>query len=116
MGHADAHPEQGSEIPQRGRCSGLVRAEVLVPPAARDEVVAFAARLRSEHRNTKELQRLCERALASYRTRILDNLDLARLPDLRSRAAVVARALIERGDARAFALGRAMLANIGAVE
>jgi hypothetical protein len=99
-----------------GGAADLVRVEVLVPPAARDEVVAFAARLRSEHCSTVELQRLCERALASYRTRILDNLDLDRLPDPRSRATVVARALIERGDARTFALGRAMLANLGAVE
>lgn len=99
-----------------GGAADLVRVEVLVPPVARDDVVAFAARLRSEHRNTKELQRLCERALASYPTRILDNVDLTRLPDPRSRAAVVARALIERGDARAFALGRAMLAKIGTFE
>jgi len=57
---------------------------------------------------------MCSRALSLYRTRILDNVDLDRLPDLRSRAAVIARAMIDRGDARAFALGREMLAHIGA--
>jgi hypothetical protein len=103
-----------------GGAADLARVEVLVPPSARDEVVAFASRLRSEHRNTpeylntKELRGMCDRALASYRTRILDNVDLDRLPDLRSRAAVIARAMIDRGDARAFALGREMLAHIGA--
>jgi hypothetical protein len=97
-----------------GGAADLARVEVLVPPAARDEVVALAARLRAEYRNTQELQRMYDSALASYRTRILDNLDLDRLPDLRSRAGVLAQALIDRGDARAFALGRAMLTHIGA--
>jgi hypothetical protein len=46
--------------------------------------------------------------------RILDNIDLDRLPDFRSRAAVVARAMIDRGDARAFAMGRQMLERLGA--
>jgi len=97
-----------------GGAADLARVEVLVPPAMRDQVVAFALRLRTEYRSTKELQRMVDGALASYRTRILDNVDLDRLPDLRSRASVVARALIDRGDARAFALGREMLAHIEA--
>jgi hypothetical protein len=45
--------------------------------------------------------------------RILDNVDLDRLPDFRSRAAVVARAMIDRGDARAFVMGRKMLELVG---
>jgi len=103
-----------------GGAADLARVEVLVPPSARDELVAFASRLRSKHRkapayrNTKALLSMCSRALSLYRTRILDNVDLDRLPDLRSRAAVIARAMIDRGDARAFALGREMLAHIGA--
>ena len=106
-----------------GGAADLARVEVLVPPAARDDLVAYASRLRAEHRDAKqrklqdlqhqEIQRLCDNALASYRTRILDNIDLDRLPDLRSRAAVIARAMIDRGDARAFALGRKLLASIG---
>jgi hypothetical protein len=98
-----------------GGAADLTRVEVLVPPAKRDQVVAFASRLRADHRRrTKELQQMMDRALASYGIRILDNVDLDRLPDLRSRAAVVARAMIDRGDARAFALGREMLAHIEA--
>ena len=96
-----------------GGATDLARVEVLVPPSAREEILAAASRLRAEHRGNKELRALYDNALASYRTRILDNVDLDRLPDLRSRAAVVARALIDRGDARAFAIGRQMLELVG---
>lgn len=98
-----------------GGASDLVRVEVLVPPSARVEILAAAARMRAQHRAAKELRSLYDAALKSYRVRILDNVDLDRLPDLKSRAAVVARAIIDRGDARAFALGRRMLAHIEAL-
>jgi hypothetical protein len=97
----------------QGGAADLARVEVLVPPSARKEVLAVASRLRAEHRANKELRALYDRALASYRVRILDNVDLDRLPDFRSRAAVVARAMIDRGDARAFAMGRQMLERLG---
>jgi hypothetical protein len=96
-----------------GGAADLVRVEVLVPPSGREDVVRLAARLRSDHRDSKELQAMCDRALSLYGPRILDNVDLERLPDLRSRAGVIARAMIERGDARAFALGREILARVG---
>lgn len=96
-----------------GGAADLVRVEVLVPPLARKEILAIASRLRAEHRSNKELRSLYDDALRSYRVRILDNVDLDRLPDLRSRAAVVARALIDRGDARAFAMGRKILDRVG---
>ena len=101
---------------QEGGAADLVRVEVLVPPSARAEIVAIAARLRAQHRAAKELRSLYERALSAYRTRILDNIALDRLPDLRSRAAVVARAMIDRGDARAFAMGRQILERLDAME
>jgi hypothetical protein len=97
----------------KGGAADLARVEVLVPPSAREKILEFAARLRGEHRRNKELRALYDKALASYRTRILDNVDLDRLPDLRSRAAVIARAMIDRGDARAFAMGRQMLDLLG---
>jgi hypothetical protein len=96
-----------------GGAADLVRVEVLVPPSARNEILAIASRLRAEHRGYKELRSLYDNALKLYRARILDNVDLDRLPDLRSRAAVVARAMIDRGDARAFALGRQILDRLG---
>lgn len=85
-----------------------------MPLAEREQVLALAMRLRTEHRRSKQLQQMIDDALASYRTRILDNVDLDRWPDQRSRALVVARAMIDRGDTRAFALGRRMLAHFGA--
>jgi hypothetical protein len=98
-----------------GGAADLVRVEVLIPPSARKEILAMASRWRSEHRRNKELRALYDNALQSYGTRILDNVDLDRLPDLRSRAAVIARAMIDRGDARAFAMGRRMLDHIDAM-
>jgi hypothetical protein len=98
----------------KGGAADLTRVEVLVPPAAREKILEFASRLRAEHRNNKELRALYDNALVLYRTRVLDNVDLDRLPDLRSRAAVVARAMIDRGDARAFAMGRQILDRVGA--
>jgi hypothetical protein len=96
-----------------GGAADLVKVEVLVPPSARDDVLRLAARLRSEHRDGKELRRLCDRALSLYGARVLDNVDLDRLPALRARAGVIARALMERGDARGFVLGREILAEAG---
>jgi hypothetical protein len=98
-----------------GGAADLARVEVLVPPSARDRIVEFASRLRAEHRGAKKLKSLYDHALESYNVRVLDNVDLDRLPDLPSRAAVVARAMIDRGDARAFAMGRQMLDCVDAL-
>jgi hypothetical protein len=112
---ADVH-KRVKKYRSEGGAADLARVEVLVPPSARSEILAMASRLRAEHRGKKELRALYDHALRSYRTRILDNIDLDRLPDLRARAAVVARAMIDRGDARAFAIGRQMLDRVGAME
>jgi hypothetical protein len=98
-----------------GGAADLCRVEVLIPEAGRDEILAFASRLRAEHRNNKELRLLIDDALRLYGPRILDNVDLDRLPDLRARVAVAARAMIDRGDARAFAMGRRMLDRLEAM-
>jgi hypothetical protein len=94
-----------------GGAADLVKVEVLVPPAARGEVLRLAAKLRAEHRDSRELRKLCDRALSLYGPRVLDNVDLNRVPDQRARAGVIARALMERGDARAFVLGQQILAR-----
>ena len=96
-----------------GGAADLVKVEVLVPSSGREDVLRLAAKLRAEHRDTKKLRRLCDRALSLYGVRVLDNVDLDRLPALRARAGVIARALMERGDARAFVLGREILAQAG---
>ncbi len=100
---------------REGGAADLVRVEVLVPPTARKEILAIASQLRAEHRSDRELRLLYDNALRLYGTRILDNVDLGRLPDLRSRAAVAARAMVDRGDARAFAMGRQMLDSLAAM-
>ena len=96
-----------------GGAADLVKVEVLVPPSTRDDILRLAAKLRSEHRDSRKLRALCDRALAQYGARVLDNVDLDRLPVLRARARVIAGALMERGDARAFVLGREILAQAG---
>jgi hypothetical protein len=94
-----------------GGAADLVRVEVLVPSSARDDVLRLAERLRADHRHDRNLQVMVDQALSLYRVRILDNVDLERLPDLRTRATAIAKAMIERGDARAFALGRELLSR-----
>lgn len=54
----------------------------MVPPEVREGILEMENQLRS----------LYEKALLFYGARILDGIDLDRLPDLRSRAAVAARA------------------------
>ncbi|MFK0163103.1 hypothetical protein [Rhizobium sp. NPDC090279] len=99
---------------ESGGASDLVRVEVLVPAIRRNDILSHAAEMRAEHRQRKErLQRNLDEALARYGVRLLDNIDLDRLPDLALKSKVVADALIERGDARAFVLGRRMLGEIG---
>lgn len=98
---------------ESGGAADLVRVEVLVPVERRADILASAAAMRSKHRNDKaRQQQQIDEALARYGTRILDNIDLDRLPDLVSKTRVVANALIERGDAKAYALGRRMLSEL----
>lgn len=96
---------------REGGAADLVRVEVLVPAHRREDVIKLASSLRADHRNRKaRISDLCEQALSQYRSRVLDNIDVGRLPpDPGKRAAVIGRALMERGDARAFALGRRLL-------
>jgi hypothetical protein len=68
-----------------------------------------------ERNGHDELVGMLDDALRLYGTRILDNVDLDRLPDLRSRVGVAARAMMERGDARAFVMGRRMLDRLQAM-
>ncbi|MCM2505344.1 hypothetical protein NDN16_16875 [Aureimonas altamirensis] len=60
--------------------------------------------------NISRGEELLEEALYLYRDRVLDNLDLSAIDSMPARARVVATALMERGDARAFAIGRELRA------
>jgi len=84
----------------------------MIPADKRVEKYRREGGAAEEHRGNKELRSLYEKAIQEYGPRILDNVDLDRLPDLRSRAAVAARAMMDRGDARAFAMGRQMLDRV----
>jgi len=105
-----SHRDRIRKYREHGGAADLVRVEVLVPRYGRKEVMAAAQRLRSDHRRRKEvIAPLLEAALSRYGTRVLDNVDLDRLQDIRQRARVVGRALQERADARGFILGRRLI-------
>lgn len=98
---------------QTGGASDLIRVEVLVPSSKRAEIVGDAARLRGEHRERKQrLHEICSKAVERYSIRLFDNVDLGRVQDPMLQARVIANALMERGDARAFVMGRQILAEL----
>ncbi|ASY66274.1 hypothetical protein SJ05684_b52920 (plasmid) [Sinorhizobium sojae CCBAU 05684] len=55
-----------------------------------------------------------QEAAESYGIRVFDNIDLSRIDSLAGQSRIIANALIERGDARAFAMGRRMLSELEA--
>lgn len=95
-----------------GAGADLVRVEVLVPAGARDEVLAHAASMRQQYRERRDrLQLRIDQAIERYGVRVLDNLDLSRLQDIDEKARVLGRALMARGDTRAFVAGRRLIAE-----
>lgn len=98
---------------ETGGASDLLRVEVLVPSSKRGEIVAEAARMRAEHRERKQrIEEMCSKARQLYGVRLFDNVDLTRVLRIEQQAPVIANALMERGDARAFAMGRRILAEL----
>jgi hypothetical protein len=96
-----------------GGAADLVRVEVLVPAADRDAILASASKLRQEHRNKKErMIAFLQTATERYGLRVFDNIDLSRVDTIEGKCRIVADALMERGDARAFGMGRRMLAEL----
>jgi hypothetical protein len=65
--------------------------------------------VQKRQRTETELTALYNEAIRLYGSRILGSADLDRLSDLKERAAVAARAMIDKGDARAFFIGRQLL-------
>lgn len=95
---------------QFGGAADLVRVEVLVPAGARAELLAHAEALRKRHRDQRDrLQHRIDEAIERYGVRVMDNLDLSRLADVNQRARVVGKALMARGDAAAFVVGRQLV-------
>ena len=92
---------------QRRRRAGLKRVEVFVPVEQADQLKAYAAQLRegSQSEAVKEARKLIARAYRKFHASCLDNIDVdpekAGLPD----AAVIAAALMHRGNSEAYKLG-----------
>jgi hypothetical protein len=99
---------------QSGGAADLVRVEVLVPADRREEVLALAAAMRDEHRRRRDrLQDLIDRAVERYGVRIMDNLDLSRLPNADAKARVIGKSLMAKGDSVAFVMGRQLVDAAG---
>ncbi len=92
----------------RQRQAGLMRVEVLVPSDHADAVRAHAAQLRegSQSKRIKEIRKLLARAYRKYHASCLDNIGIQPEEANFGDAAVVAAALMHRGDAEAYKLGR----------
>ncbi len=108
---AAAKPSANERVYQsreRRRRAGLKRVEVFVPNDQVEKLKAYAAQLRegSESEAVKEARKLIAKAYRKFRARCLDNIDVdpekAELPD----AAVIAAALMHRGNAEAYSLGK----------
>ena len=98
---------------ETGGAADLVRVEVLVPRARRDEIVSVAAEFRDRHRAEKlRLAEFIRVATQRHGLRVFDNIDIGKLDDLRQKARIVANALMERGDARAYLMGRKMVSEL----
>ena len=66
----------------------------------------------SPRASAADLEAICAQALDRYGVRVLGNVDLSQLDGIAARAFVIARALMEHGDVRAFALAREVLSFI----
>jgi hypothetical protein len=93
---------------RRKQEAGLKRVEVLVPEEQVDMVKAYAAKLRegSQSKAIMEIRKLISKAYRKFHSSCLDNIsvnpDEADFGD----AVVIAAALMHRGNAEAFKLGR----------
>ncbi len=97
-----------NQMRERHRQVGLRRVEVLVPNDHADAVRAYAAQLRegSQSARLKEIRKLLARAYRKYHASCLDNIGIKPEEASFGDAAVVAAALMHRGDTAAYVLGR----------
>jgi len=96
-----------SQSRERRRKAGLKRVEVYVPAEKADFVKAYAAQLRDgvQSENVMKARKLIARAYSRFHASCLDNIDIdPQAADL-SDAAVVATALMHRGNSEAYKLG-----------
>jgi hypothetical protein len=100
--------ERVSRLRERYRQAGLVRVEVLVPKDKVNAVKAYAAQLREGSQSDRlgKIRKLLAKAYQKHRASCLDNIDVNPASADFGDAAVVAAALMNRGNAEAFKLGR----------
>jgi hypothetical protein len=96
-----------------GGAADLVRVEVLVPERCRMSILEEAARMREEHRARKaKMIDFLLKADDLYGMRLSDNIDLVKVDGLEEKSRIVADALMRRGDAKAFVMGRKLLSDL----
>ena len=85
----------------------MKRVEVFVPEDKVDQLKAYAADLRegSQSEVVNEARKLIAKAYKKYRARYLDNISVDPQNAGLSDAAVIAAALMHRGDSEAYQLG-----------
>ena len=100
--------ERVGQVRARHRAAGLRRVEVLVPEDKVDAVRAYAAQLRegSNAQRIEQARKLMAKAYGRFRASCLDNIDIDPARADLADAAIVAAALMNRGNAEAFKLGR----------
>lgn len=100
--------ERVQQSRERRRRAGLKRVEVLVPIDKADMLKAYAAQLRegSQSEALQEVRKLVAKAYRKFRASCLDNISINPDDADFADAAVVAAALMHRGNAEAFRLGR----------
>lgn len=107
-GHRLSVRERVSKSREQRRLAGLKRVEVVVPSDKVDLVRAYAAELRegSDSEARQRVRQLLVKAYRNFGARCLDNIEVD--PDRAdfADAAVVAAALMHRGNAEAYKLGR----------
>lgn len=107
----EQHVSIGERVQQsreRRRQAGLKRVEFFVPQDKVDLVKAYVADLRegSESESLLRVRQLIAKAYGRFRSSCLDNIEIDPARANFGDAAVVAAALMHRGNAEAFKLGR----------
>lgn len=100
--------ERVQRLRSRRRMAGLKRVEVLVPAEQVDQVKAYAASLRegAQSETLAEVRKLLEKAYRKFAASCLDNISVDPSRAGFGDALVVAAALMHRGNAEAYRLGR----------
>ncbi|MCK5747651.1 MAG: hypothetical protein KAH44_15645 [Oricola sp.] len=93
---------------RRREAAGLKRVEVFVPADKADFLKAYAAQLRegSQSESVEAVRKLIAQAYRRYHASCLDNIDVDPEKADFSDAAVVAAALMHRGNKEAYKLGQ----------